>query len=341
MERGVLIGVSITISAIILVTVFFLFSPQYFFCNDGTAYNNCSKIKPFFCANGTLGERVSVCGCGDLSIVSGGKCLSKYQIEPKTIQLNYTLNGKKGFIDFVVYKNLSDYLSMVPRYIDVVDGKEATLTDFKLMSLDEKEQRELLLPLVIAIENITRNKDDQARIAISIIQNIPFGNSNKTLKLGDTTIDYYRYPYEVLYDFQGVCGEKSELLSFLLREIGFANAFLYYARENHEAMGIKCPVEKSLNNTGYCFIETTGPSIITDSKTEYTGAIKLRSNPEIIPIEGNFIFGERNFYEYDDAKILNKIRDLVRKYGEVNIFQHFQFQKIKEKYDLITYEYSF
>jgi hypothetical protein len=341
MEKGFLIGVSILTSVIILVTVFYLFSPPDFFCNDGTSFNNCSKIKPYFCLNGTLIENIPACGCGDFSMVEHGKCISAYQFGPKKIQLNYTLNGKKSSIDFVVYENLSNYLSAIPRYIETVDGEEATLLDFKLKSLDEKEQRELLLPLVIAIENITKDKDDQARIAISIIQNIPFGNSNKTIRFGDTSIDYYRYPYEVLYDFQGVCGEKSELLSFILRELGYDNAFLYYAKENHEAMGIRCPTEKSMNNTGYCFIETTGPSIITDSNTEYIGVVKLRSFPQIIPIEGNLTFGKTNFYEYNDAKSLNNIRTLIKKYGEINIFQHFQFRDLVKKYGLETFEYTF
>lgn len=305
-------------------------------CNDGTGSNGCSKIKPYFCVNGSLMEKASVCGCNNLSEVKGNKCISEYQIEPKTITLNYTLKGKKGNINFIVYKKLSDYLSKLPRYIDSEENK-TTLLDFKLKSLNEEQQRELLLPLVVEIENLAKNKDDQARIAVSIIQNIPFGNSNKTLKFGNIDIEYYRYPYEVLYDLQGVCGEKSELLAFLLREIGYENAFLYYSAENHEAMGIKCPVKKSLNNTGYCFIETTGPSIITDYKTEYLAIEQLTSFPEIIPVPGNLSFGENNFYEYRDAKILDKIREKVKNYGTINYIQHLQFNNLKEKYGLASF----
>jgi len=341
MKRGILAGLSIGISVIILITFFFLLLPKDMSCNDGTENNNCSSIKPYICQNGSLIEWPSICGCGDLSEVINNKCVSKYQDGAKDILLTYTLDGKKGIINFVVYKNLSDYLSKIPRYIETIDGKEATLFDFKMRSLDEKEQKELLLPLVIAIENITKNKDDQARIAISLVQNIPFGNSNKTIRFGDTYIEYYRYPYEVLYDLQGVCGEKSELLSFLLRELGYETAFLYYVKENHEATGIKCPIEKSLNRTGYCFIETTGPSIITDSQTEYLVLSKLKSSPEIIPIAGNLSFGRRNFYEYNDAKTLEEIRMLVKRYGEINIFQHLQFQNLKKKYGLLTFEYIF
>ena len=98
----------------------------------------------------------------------------------------------------------------------------------------------------------------------SIVQKITFGNSNKTIKVSRGELDYARYPYEVLYDEKGVCGEKSELLAFILREMGYGVAFFYYPPENHEAIGIKCPKRHSVGRTGYCLIETTGPSIMAE-----------------------------------------------------------------------------
>jgi hypothetical protein len=321
---------------IVLLIVFFLFfNKPVFLCNDGTDYNQCLKIKPYFCSKGNIIENISFCGCSNLSTVQGSECFSNYQYNPKNITLNYTLNGKFGEINFVVYKKLADYLSKLPRYMQYNSSEESVLLDFKLRSLDNEEQNQLLLPLVIAIQNLTSNKDDQARIAISIVQNIPFGSSNKTLSFAGLAIDYYRYPYEVLYDMQGVCGEKSELLAVLLREIGYSSAFIYYKPENHEALGIKCPMEKSLNNSGYCFIETTGPSIITDYQTGYVGIGQLKSTPQIIPIpDGNVIFGINSFYEYDDTKILDSIRQRSTDYGTINFIQHLQFQELKKKYGL-------
>jgi len=333
--------VGITFLILTIAIIYFFFLKNEFICNDGTSYDKCSTIKPYFCSEGILIENASFCGCSNLSKINNHKCIAEYQNEQKLIKLNYTLNGRKGEINFTVYKNLSDYLSEIPRYIETVDGKEATLFDFKLKSLDEKYQRESLLPLVIAIENSAKNKDDQARIAISIVQNIPFGGTNKTLRIGSIDLEYYRYPYEVLYDSMGVCGEKSELLSFLLRELGYENAFFYYAEENHEAMGIKCPIKKSLGSSGYCFIETTGPSIITDYKTEYVSFGQLLSTPQIIRINEDLTFGENNFYEYGDAKTLNKIRENAKNYGTINYFQHLQFNGLVSKYGLQTFEETF
>jgi hypothetical protein len=207
--------------------------------------------------------------------------------------------------------------------------------------INQKEQREFLLPLVIEIEKITKDKTDQARIAMSMIQNIPFGNSTKTSQFGNINIEYQRYPYEVLYDMKGICSEKSDLMIFFLREIGYGTSSLYYGLENHEAVGIKCPSERA--STGeFCFIETTGPSIITDDRTDYFGTVrKLISSPQVTKISEGISL-RNNLYEYEDAKILINIRDDMKKYGTINPLQYVQFNNLKNKYGLVDFnEYTF
>jgi len=336
MDKKEIFKISILFTLLIFSIFLIVFSSKLIVhtCNDETLYGECSKIKPYYCSDGSLIENASFCRCSTFSKLESNKCISDYQINPKEIALNYTLRGEKNQIHFTVYQKLYSYLSEIPRYNQYDPDEESILLNFKLKSLDNQEQRELLLPLVIMIQNLTSDKDDQARIAVSIIQNIPFGNSNKKIKFGGVSLDYFRYPYEVLYDMKGVCGEKSELLAFLLRELGYGSAFIYYPLENHEALGIQCPLKNSLNNSGYCFIETTGPSIISDYKTEYLGVEQLSSNPEIISLEGNSTFGKSNFYEYRDFKILDTIRFRMRNYGTINFIQHLQFQELKRKYGL-------
>ena len=105
--------------------------------------------------------------------------------------------------------------------------------------------------------------DDQARIAISLVQQIPYDWQTFGLE--------NRYPYEVIYDNTGVCEEKSRLLAFLLRDLGFDVVLFSFESENHMAVGIMCPVQYSYKNTGYCFVETTEPTMITYSQGEYVG----------------------------------------------------------------------
>lgn len=302
-------------------------------CNDRTSYDNCSLIKPYYCEEGILIEKASICGCSELTTKSGDTCISKYQTNPKNISLNYILQGEKGEIDFIVYEGMYDYISNVPRSIYYSGDEIPSRADFKLKNMNEEEQRELLLPLVVKIQEITDDKNDQLRIAISLVQNIDYGFSNKTGSFIGNEINYSRYSYEVLYDGQGICGEKSALLAFLLREMGYKISLFYYAQENHEALGIGCPVSKSFDDTGYCFIETTGPAILSDNSIEYVGGIILDLEPQIMILsEGNSL--GRNLYEYRDAEIMKQLRQ-----GKFVLFRNSKLEKLQEKYGLIEEYY--
>jgi hypothetical protein len=324
-----LIFILILLSIIIL---FFINNNKKLTCGDGTFEGNCSSLKPYFCLNKTLIEKASVCECPKNLAREGDSCISRYQISPKNISLKYVLHGKKGRINFVVYDGMIDYISQLPKSIYYSNEEKPSRQDFKLKKINEKEQRELLLPLVVEIQNIAEDKNDRVRIAVSIVQQIPYGESIKNITLGINQINYSRYAYEVLYDNQGACEGKSELLAFLLKEMGYSVVLFYYPLENHEVVGIKCPDKYSLKDTGYCFIETTGPSIISNDQEYYSEWGKLSSNPEVIFIsEGNSL---DYLYEYKDAKDFIKLNDLVENEGELNIFRHLKWESLKEKYGL-------
>ncbi len=308
-------------------------------CGDGTLYNTCSPVKPYFCLAGKFVERASKCGCPEGFRSKGDMCISSYQTGGKKITLKYTLRGEDKIMNFVVYSGFEDYISKVPRSIYYSDEKDYSRADFILKAINEEEQRKLLLPLVIEIQNITKSREDQARIAISLVQNIPFGASNKTSNFGSMKVDYSRYPYEVLYDMSGICGEKTDLLIFLLREIGYGTAFFYYPHYNHEAAGISCPSKESLLDSGYCFVETTGPAIISDNKISYVGVGKLLESPEIYPISEGISLGQ-NIYEYSDANQLIRITESIEKSGWIGPLNRKVLEKLTKKYGLIEEYYS-
>ncbi len=304
-------------------------------CGDGTFYNKCSLDEPYFCSNGTLIGKSSMCGCPEGFVKKGESCTSEYLKEPKKITLNYTFKGEQRKMELSVYKEFVDYLSKLPDFIYYSKGEKPLRRNFKLRKIEEETQRELILSLVKKIQNLVPDsKVDQARIAISIVQNIPWGSSGETNSWGENTIDKTRYPYTVLYDLKGVCGEKSELLALLLKEIGYGTAIIYYSEENHEVLGIKCPVEESLNQSGYCFVETSGPAIITDSSIRYVGGINLESNPEILVLTRGISL-PKGLEEYEDAEKMRKINEGFKEKGAINLLSKLELDRLGEKYGLI------
>lgn len=292
-------------------------------CNDGTIYSECSVQKPYYCAEGNIIKKATKCGCPQNYIAENENCINALEITPEQRTFTYILRGKQDSITTTVYKELDLYLSEIPRTY-YCDPECPSSQEQELKYIDNPEQKRHVLEIARQIKEKTPNKADQARIAISLVQSMPYADGERRR---DTLTG--RYPYEVLYDQKGVCGEKSGLLVFLLREIGYGTALFHYNPERHMTVGIKCPLNYSYKNTGYCFIETTEPIMATYVPKEYVEIGELKSEPEIIQInDGNSFDSVKE--EYDDARELERInklglvlepidyaswRDLMKKYG--------------------------
>jgi len=286
-------------------------------CEDNTIYLECSRIKPLYCFDGSLTNKASICGCPYELVEQGDSCISIYKLRPKNISLKYILKGKEDSIKFEVYGGLNDYLAKLSEE----DYYDSSWKNFIMENLNEEKQQEQLWLLVEKIKSEATNLDDQARIAISIVQNIRY--DEYAAKFDEVE---FRYPYETLYDKIGVCGDKSILLAFLLRELGFGVVVFEYNTEEHRSIGIKCSDEYDYQNTGYCFIETTTPSIITDSEGEYNDyrmasykgkylTLKLSNPSEIIYISNGTSFDAME--EYFDLKKFKSIDKKIDVYGFV------------------------
>jgi hypothetical protein len=186
---------------------------------------------------------------------------SNFKTNPKTIDYSYILRGSRGHLKYTVYGGLNDYLRGLPRGITYYNTPPSDI-DFILRDLKDENQKKFLDPFVDQIKSITLNQDDQARIAISLVQNMDYDMSS--LRSGNIE---EKYPYETLYTDTGVCSQKSLLLAYLLRGLGYGVVIFRF--DSHDAVGLKCPQQYSYKDTGYCFVESTTPTIITDSSGDY------------------------------------------------------------------------
>ena len=305
-------------------------------CGDGTFSGYCSLSKSYFCENETLIENSSFCGCPENFRSKERYCISDYDNLSSEVYLDYLIYGVNNSLYFKFREDVHLYLSGLPRYKVYLADEIPKRSDFKYKKIDEPIQSSFLKPLVVEIENLyPESKDMQAKVAVSIVQNIPYNESEFTLFFG-TKIRISAYPYEILGKNQGSCEEKSELLAYLLKELGFGVTLFYYPNENHEAVGIKCPIEESYLGMGYCFVETTVPSPISYSEGIYLGlggAGKLESEPEIILISDGISLSE-SLVDYKDAKDLKKRVDKIGKTGLLNFFEKSKMNYLREKYGL-------
>ena len=346
-------------------------------CGDGTFNEYCSLTKPYFCDNASLVGNPETCGCPDgfklygeacvfnsdylcnnkvqlgSSIFCGcpdainlssenvfslnHKCEFKYNSSTENMSFNYLISGVNGNLSFEFRQSVLDNLLSLPRF-KVYSGNETPRRDdFKIANIDNSLQTEFLMPLVLEIENkYPDSKDMQAKVAISLVQNIPYTGS-ASVKLFGRELNISRYPYEVLGENKGSCEDKSELLAFLLKRMGFGVTLFYFQQENHESVGIKCPVEESYLGTGYCFVEATEPSPISFSTGNYLdvggGIGKLESKPEFILI-GDGISLSKNIPDYNDAKELSALTDKIGSVGALNPVEELKMNNLRKKYGL-------
>jgi hypothetical protein len=233
----------------------------------------------------------------------------------------YYLDGRSGSLPLALSTELyADYLEKSPSW-DTRDN-----ASYFLSFTNDPAQAPYVATLADEIQEETPEPDDQARIAANMVQHLTYQKEHK-----------YRYPYEVLYEENGVCGEKAMLLAALLKDLGFQSAVLYFIPENHMTAAIGCPAPYDYLDTGYCFIEATRPRIITDESSTFAGIGQLGSLPEVIPVSNGRTLGTADADHYDarDWIALNeKIAETKETGGYLSTNDRERWYKLNAKYDL-------
>ena len=186
----------------------------------------------------------------------------------------FTLRGKRMRINLTVDSRL--YRSL-QRSNPPFNGDYRKY--YRRIAFDSTQKR-TLAALAQTIGAIAERPDDSARIAVSLVQNIPYDSVPRS----ESGKHRVRFPYEVLYENRGKCGDKSVLLGNLLANLGYGTALLKFKADQHMAVGILSTPPYVFPGTSYAFIEATVPSLITDSSGDYETTGPLLSQPIVIPI---------------------------------------------------------
>ena len=210
----------------------------------------------------------------------------------------YVLRGTPGTVNMTLYRGVYDRIAGEDPYTYV--GK----TDRYQKFVDLPMQDPFLEELVVKIREKSSNPDDQVRIAVSLVQEIPYDDETFNTRALEV-----RYPYMTLYDDTGVCCEKSVLLAYLLRELGYGVAVMDFEREQHTVVGILVSPSYDYRDTGYAFVETTTPQIMTYGNGDYPSFGKITSPPEVLPVADGNTFVSVN-EEANDASEWNRLNSL-------------------------------
>lgn len=254
---------------------------------------------------------------------------------------SYVLRGQSGTINLNLYSGVySEISSETPpaaciRYNgDTSPCTSDELQQYYLDYINEPDQEKYLDNLVNSIKAKTSNQDDQARIAISLVQHVPYDYA-KFSAINAGSVVNTRYPYEVLYDNKGICEEKSLLLAYILRGLGYS-VVLFNFPSVHMAVGVKSPIQYSYINSGYAFVESAGIVIPTDSQSDYVGVGKLTSTPQIIQISDGQSFDSIT-EEYKDARTFEQLESMTKNSGGViDQTDYYEWMSLVQKYGLKT-----
>jgi len=257
-----------------------------------------------------------------MNIGDGGNLIlnfqSKFFVKENKVHVNYTqdelergaiikeqpyvLSGRNRHVQFTMYRGVNDYLTInKPNYYD--KNNELFWQDL----IDDEVQQKYLTGFITQIKKKTVNRDDQARIAISIVQQIYY-DRNFTARFNEYG---YKYPYQTLFDDSGVCTDKSILLAYILKELGYGVALLKFIPEHHVVVGVLAPTQYTYKNTGYAFVDPVCSCIIpTFDKGEYGDDSKnltpLTSTPVVIKISDGMSFDSIS-QEYQDAAVFDRL----------------------------------
>jgi hypothetical protein len=223
-------------------------------------------------------------------------------------RLNYVLDSNHETVSLTMYSGIEDEIQSEPEpvvcYRYVGDPSPCTVQEnqsYFLKYINNPVQDQGLDQLIEAIRQKSPDRNTQAKIAISLVQNIPYDTTKSKLISSDPTDVHQNYPYETLYTGKGVCIDKSLLLVYILDKLGFDTVLFTFSPEHHAAVGIKCDPQYAYRGTGYCFVETTEPTIITDSAGPYVDIGRLTSMPQLYHMSNGTGLSEIE-EEYNDAK---------------------------------------
>jgi len=180
---------------------------------------------------------------------------------------------------------------------------------FYNMFLKRKDDVEVLEYLVEELTDLAKQKKvSPLEMVVAYVQGAIQYDHQKAKKYKQA---FLQYPYETAFYSQGVCSDKSVLLTKMLNMMGYNTVFFEFPNADHIAVGVRVPNGYGNFGTDYSFIETTNYNDIGVVPDSYVQGIKLTEKPFLIFPDNN---GKKVFKEI--KSYTKKRKKLEKEYGE-------------------------
>jgi len=183
---------------------------------------------------------------------------------PKQVALTCNYKGNTLTIGETLYKSVDGYYASDPKKRDITSKDE--YQSFVFSYPEDNVIKKLADDIKLKGKEKNLSGDQTLDLANCFVQSIPY-DQEKAQKVLSTSGNYVtsnefqeiagRFPYETLYDNQGICTDKSYLTSAIIKELGYGSSLFLFDKERHMAVGVKVPFGYSSFDSGYSYIETT------------------------------------------------------------------------------------
>ncbi|MBU0586400.1 hypothetical protein KJ780_02735 [Candidatus Micrarchaeota archaeon] len=255
--------------------------------NGTVNHGECFSSKPSYCNDGRIVDNSSFCGCPNGYLAEKNLCINLYPADGYKTFL-WTYKGEPYWASLSINEEMNQYYEEIPReYLCAGDCPDNWEVDYYHQVLEDELQQQAVDDLVSSVNE--SNSDERLQILLAFSQSIPYDWS----ATGDI-----EYPYQVIYNYKGVCNGKTMLGALIGKKLGYGVALFSYENESHMALGIKCPAQYASYNSSYCFIEMTANcSRFTDNSRVYAQGIRIISTPRIFEIYDGKALDENTLQE--------------------------------------------
>ena len=242
------------------------------------------------------------------------------------LEIPRIVNGKEGMSDAQRYHDFYQRFTFDPAQTPAIENVVQ-----QLRAIRDKRRLDMVA---------------YAELIIKYVQSVPYDASRlDDLKEGIVRQGDPRMPVQVLVDGTADCDEKVMLAIALLTHEGFDATMFRYDEEKHMALGIKSE-GSGYRDTGYEFVELTGPGYVSEMPKELAGGIRLTSKPEELPFDSNgpYVYSQR---AVDEIAFITHARDTAldaaarkKAYVESTPMTQEQFDAEKAQFDACYTAYN-